>query len=82
MSYVLERSRLAGARLLEPVMASADPTVREASAHLQAHDPSLWDSFVEELESDPAAADQSQTVAGAIYAYTIYIRAFEHAPLR
>ena len=51
-------------------MASADPTVREASASSAgARSRSLWHSFVDELESDPAAADQSQTVAGAIYAY-------------
>jgi heme oxygenase len=79
MLYVLESTRLAAPGLLQRVSASADPTVREASAYLKAQDPGLWSAFVTELETDPATADQAQTVAGAIYAFTIYIRSFEHA---
>jgi heme oxygenase len=82
MLYVLESSRHGAARLLEQVMASEDPALRQASAYLQANDPGLWSSFLADLESDPATADQAQAVAGAIYAYTIYIRSFEHAPKR
>lgn len=78
MVYVLERTRLDAPPLLARALASSDPIVREASSYLTASDPDLWQTFVEDLESDPATADQAQTVAGAIYAFTIFIRAFEH----
>jgi heme oxygenase len=79
MLYMLENTRRAAPELLQRVLAGPDPTLREASAYLKAQDPGLWSAFVAELETDPATADQSQTVAGAIYAFTIYIRSFERA---
>jgi heme oxygenase len=80
MIYALEITRLAAPELLQRLAANADTVAQEASAYLQAHDVSLWGGFVTELETDPATADQAQVVAGAIYAFTIFIRSFEHAP--
>ena len=79
MLYVLENTRLSFAPLLQRALASPDASVTEASSFLSAQDPGLWTSFAAELESDPATADQAQVVAGAIYAFTIYIRSFERA---
>lgn len=81
--YVLEGSRL-GARIqLDQVMASDDENVRNASSYLRHGQPgegsSMWRSFLEQLESHEAADDQTQTVSGAVYAFTMFIRSFAQA---
>lgn len=77
--YVLEGSRLGARALLDQVLASGDENVRNASAYLS-HGPSnLWRTFLEQLETHAAADDQTQTVSGAVYAFTMFIRAFSQA---
>lgn len=83
--YVLEGSRL-GARLqLNQVSASDDEHVRRASSYLRHGQPGpdqpggLWRSFLEQLETHEAADDQTQTVSGAVYAFTMFIRSFGQA---
>ncbi len=79
--YVLEGSRLGAQVLLEQVLASTDEAVRNASAYLRhgQGQPSLWRSFLQQLETHVAADDQTQTVSGAVYAFTMFIRAFTQA---
>lgn len=86
--YVLEGSRLGARVLLEQVLASDDEQVRNASAYLRhgqprqgqsGEDPSLWRSFLQQLETNDAADDQTQTVSGAVYAFTMFIRSFGQA---
>jgi heme oxygenase (biliverdin-IX-beta and delta-forming) len=74
--YVLEESRLEARALLPRVLGSDDAAVRDTSAYLRASEPALWQSFVRELETHIAADDQTQTVAGAVYAFMIFIRSF------
>lgn len=83
--YVLEGSRL-GARIqLDQVLASDNEQVRNASSYLRHGQPStdhkggLWRSFLEQLETNEAADDQTQTVSGAVYAFTMFIRSFGQA---
>jgi heme oxygenase len=81
--YVLEGSRL-GARIqLDQVLASSDENVRNASSYLShghaGEDSNLWRSFLEQLETHEAADDQTQTVSGAVYAFTMFIRSFNQA---
>ncbi|MET0533374.1 MAG: biliverdin-producing heme oxygenase [Steroidobacter sp.] len=77
--YVLEGSRLGARVLLDQVQASGDENVRKASGYLR-HGPSnLWRTFLEQLETHQAADDQTQTVSGAVYAFTMFIRAFSQA---
>lgn len=82
--YVLEGSRLGARVLLEQVNASADADVRSASSYLRHGQPQpghagLWRSFLQQLETNEAADDQTQTVAGAVYAFTMFIRSFGQA---
>lgn len=79
--YVLEGLRVNARALLEQVLASADESVRNASAYLRhgQAEANLWGSFVEQLERHEAADDQTQTVSGAVYALTMFIRAFSQA---
>lgn len=79
--YVLESSRVGAQVLLEQVLTSHNEVVRNTSAYLshgQDH-PNLWRSFLQHLETDAAADDQTQTVSGAVYAFTMFIRAFNQA---
>jgi heme oxygenase len=81
--YVLEGSRLGAQVLLEQVLASSDERVHNASAYLRhghgQDQPNLWRSFLQQLETHEAADDQTQTVSGAVYAFTMFIRAFSQA---
>lgn len=82
--YVLEGSRLGARVLLEQVLASDDENVRNASSYLRHGQPGaehtgLWRSFLQHLETNDAADDQTQTVSGAVYAFTMFIRAFGQA---
>jgi heme oxygenase len=85
--YVLEGSRLGAQLLLEQVLASDDENVRNASAYLRHGQsgpsgeavPNLWRSFLQQLETNDAADDQTQTVSGAVYAFTMFIRSFSQA---
>ena len=81
--YVLEGSRLGARVQLDQVLASADESVRNASSYLRHGQPGegsgLWRSFLEQLESHEAADDQTQTVSGAVYAFTMFIRSFSQA---
>ena len=79
--YVLEGSRLGAKVLLDQVLASSDEGVRNASAYLRhgQGQSNLWRSFLQQLETHEAADDQTQTVSGAVYAFTMFIRAFSQA---
>ncbi|MBM0107437.1 biliverdin-producing heme oxygenase [Steroidobacter sp. S1-65] len=87
--YVLEGSRLGARVQLEQVMTSSDERVRNASTYLRHGQPTLgqdgvqsvglWRSFLEQLESNEAADDQTQSVSGAVYAFTMFIRSFGRA---
>lgn len=79
IAYVLEGSRLGAKVLLERVLASDDQKVRDASAYLQAGAADSWRSFLQQLETHEAADDQTQTVSGAVYAFTMFIRSFRQA---
>lgn len=83
--YVLEGSRL-GARIqLDQVLASDDEQVRKSSSYLRhgqpgpGHAGGLWRSFLEQLETNEVADDQTQTVSGAVYTFTMFIRSFGQA---
>ncbi|MDY6944119.1 MAG: biliverdin-producing heme oxygenase [Pseudomonadota bacterium] len=76
--YVLEGSRLGARVQLDQVLASADEQVRKSSSYLSS-DSGLWRSFLEQLETHEAADDQTQTVSGAVYAFTMFIRSFSQA---
>lgn len=79
--YVLEGSRLSARVLLDQVLASSDENVRKASAYLRhgLGESNLWRTFLQQLETHAAADDQTQTVSGAVYAFTMFIRAFSQA---
>ena len=81
--YVLEGSRLGARVQLDQVLASSDENVRNASSYLKHGHPgegsNLWRSFLEHLETHEAADDQTQTVSGAVYAFTMFIRSFSQA---
>jgi len=81
--YVLEGSRLGARVQLEQVLGSDDENVRNASTYLRHGQPGegsgLWRSFLEQLETHDAADDQTQTVSGAVYAFTMFIRSFSQA---
>lgn len=83
--YVLEGSRLGARVQLDQVSASSDEQVRSASSYLRHGQPGpdqgggLWRSFLEQLETHEAADDQTQTVSGAVYAFTMFIRSFNQA---
>ena len=79
--YVLEGSRLGARVLLDQVLASTDERVRNASAYLRHGQAQAdhWRTFLQHLETHEAADDQTQTVSGAVYAFTMFIRAFSQA---
>lgn len=83
--YVLEGSRLGARVQLDQVLASDDEQVRRSSAYLRHGEPGpdqpggLWRSFLEQLETHEAADDQTQTVSGAVYTFTMFIRSFNQA---
>lgn len=77
--YVLEGSRLGAQVLLDQVLASSDERVRNASTFLSHGASDAWRSFLQQLETHPAADDQTQTVSGAVYAFTMFIRGFSQA---
>lgn len=82
--YVLESSRFDARLQLEQVLASDDENVRSASSYLRHGQPGashngLWRSFLRQLETHEAAEDQTQTVSGAVYAFTMFIRSFSQA---
>ncbi len=70
-------------------MASSDERVRNASSYLRHGQPAiddegvrsggLWRSFLQHLESHAAAEDQTQSVSGAVYTFTMFIRSFSQA---
>ena len=70
--YVLEGSRLGARWLYARVCSSADARVSDARSYLAAHNPSLWRSFLEILESSPHAADGQGMIAGARYAFVLF----------
>lgn len=74
MLYVLEGSRLGARWLYARVCSSNDASVTLASSYLAAHDPTLWRSFLDRLESSPHAADSEGTIAGARYAFMLFQR--------
>ena len=76
---MLEGSRLGARVLLNQVLASNNDAVRNASAYLRHGQPNLWPTFLQQLEQHEAADDQTQTVSGAVYAFTMFIRAFSQA---
>jgi heme oxygenase len=77
--YVLESSRVGAQVLLERVLASDNENVRNAAAYLRAGQPDLWRSFLQQLETHEAADDQTQTVSGAVYAFTMFTRSLRQA---
>lgn len=77
--YVLEGSRLGAQVLLERVLASDDANLHDASSYLRAGAPDAWRTFLRQLETHEAADDQTQTVSGAVYAFTMFIRSFNQA---
>jgi heme oxygenase len=81
--YVLEGFRLGARVQLDQVLASTDENVRNTSSYLShghpGADSNLWRSFLEHLETHEAADDQTQTVSGAVYAFTMFIRSFRQA---
>ena len=83
--YVLEGSRLGARVQLDQVLASDNEQVRSSSSYLRHGQPGpgqtggLWRSFLEQLETNQAADDQTQTVSGAVYAFTMFIRSFSQA---
>ena len=83
--YVLEGSRLGARVQLDQVSASDDEHVRNACCYLRHGQPApgqsggLWRSFLQQLETHEAADDQTQTVSGAVYAFTMFIRSFGQA---
>jgi heme oxygenase len=83
--YVLEGSRLGARVSLDQVLASNDERVRSASSYLKhgqpgpEHPGGLWRGFLEQLETHQAADDQTQTVSGAVYTFTMFIRSFNQA---
>lgn len=72
--YVLEGSRLGARGLYARVCSSTDARLEQARSYLAAHDPMLWKSFLEALESSPHAADGQGTIAGARYAFMLFQR--------
>jgi heme oxygenase len=78
IAYVLEGSRLGAQILLERVLASDDENVRNAASYLRAES-DLWRTFLQQLETHEVADDQTQTVSGAVYAFTMFIRSFSQA---
>jgi heme oxygenase len=79
MMYVLEGWRRDSKELLQRVSASSDPQVRDACAYLSSCDSSLWNSFIDRLESEGAANDQLETTSGAIYTFALFQRSFSAA---
>lgn len=83
--YVLEGSRLGARVQLDQVLASDDELVRNACSYLRHGQPGpdqsggLWRSFLQHLESNEVAEDQTQTVSGAVYTFTMFIRSFGRA---
>lgn len=82
--YVLEGSRLGARVQLDQVRTSDDEQVRKASSYLSHGQPGpgqtgLWRSFLEQLETHEAADDQTQTVSGAVYTFTMFIRSLSQA---
>lgn len=70
--YVLEGSRLGARWLYARVCSSTDRGLCDARSYLAAHNPSLWRSFLEILESSPHAADAHGMIAGARYAFMLF----------
>lgn len=69
--YVLEGSRFGGRMMLERVLSSDDPTVRQATAFLS-HGQSggMWPRFIGLLSTNAAAHDYpEETVEGALIAF-------------
>ncbi len=81
MVYVLEGSRLGGRLLLRRALDNSDAAVRAATRYLShGTDRDLWRSFVERLESSPAAAAHPQdTVLGARIAFGLFASPQAHA---
>ncbi len=75
--YVLEGSRLGARWLYARVCSSPDAKVGEARSYLAAHNPSLWRSFLEILESSPHATDAQEMISGARYAFVLFQRSLE-----
>lgn len=72
MLYVLEGSRLGARWLHARVCSGIDSQNDDARSYLAAHNPSLWRSFLEVLESSPHAADTQGMIAGARYAFMLF----------
>ena len=74
--YVLEGSRLGARWLYARVCSSNDQHINGARAYLQAHDPALWRSFLERLEESASVTDSRDMIAGARYAFGLFLRSF------
>ncbi len=66
------------------MLASGDENVRNASSYLshgqlRRRQAACGAAFLEQLETHEAADDQTQTVSGAVYAFTMFIRSFSQA---
>lgn len=80
MLYVLEGSRL-GARQLHQQIAATGSMRAGAGAYLGAHDPVLWQRFLDLLESPEHAVDTHAMIGGAIFTFALFQRSFErHLP--
>lgn len=76
MAYVLEGSRLGARVLYERIGRDADGRVREASTYLRAHDPGMWRSFLDTLESAAVVLNTEHMIDGARYAFALFRHSF------
>lgn len=80
MLYVLEGSRLDAAQLHRK-LSSAGAGYAGADSYLEAHDPLLWERFLDQLESPHETVDTHAMIGGAIYAFALFQRSLErHLP--
>lgn len=79
--YVLEGSRLGAKYLLRSVAQSSDPVIASATAYLRhgAGQP-LWQDFLHMLARQPfSPEDETEVIAGAQTAFSIFARAADRA---
>jgi heme oxygenase len=74
--YVLESSRLGARALLKQIARRGDTRVLCTTHFLSACEPSLWPSFLHELEANPVASNASALVDSALKTFGIFIGAF------
>ena len=74
--YVLEGSRLGARFLVQSVMRSHDPVVRDATAYLRhGEGRRLWPSFLSLLEHEARDDDVTEMTAGATAAFAFFAEA-------